>query len=67
MNVVLHKILGTLDDQVRGRTTSGNTHKCYLRQALLLKLSLLMGMTLKRISISLFAALCQDLPQLREQ
>jgi hypothetical protein len=37
MNVVLHKILGTLDDQVRGRTTSGNTHECYLRPNVLLR------------------------------
>jgi hypothetical protein len=30
MNVVLQKILGTLYYQVRIRTSSGNTHKCYL-------------------------------------
>jgi hypothetical protein len=29
MNVVLQKILGTLDYQVRRRTSSGNTHWCY--------------------------------------
>ena len=64
MNVVSHKILGTLDDQVRGRTTLGNTPFVSPEvNRVLRKNSLrpLLRYDAQRISLSLFTALCQDL------